>query len=148
MNPFYRRLVPGDAHLDAPRAWAVPLTQERGLPGAEGQLAVTHRGGARRSDEDGLDMGVGVALRMLERGFFGHQLAEMGFDVDRHVRIGALIDRHPRGRVGDEDVTYPILNARALDHLGHALGDVDELSPSRSPDLECQPAHVRESTSQ
>src|SRR5205814_879745 len=41
----------------------------------------------------------------------GHQLRELRLEIASHGRVGALVDGHPGGRVGDEDVADAVLDA-------------------------------------
>src|SRR5690348_17566817 len=100
-----------DSNLNASGAGAVPLAKEDRLPGPHRELAAADRGYARRADEHGLDVGIGVSLLVLERGLLRHQLAEVRLDVAGDGGVGPLVDGHPGRRVRDEDLTHAFFDA-------------------------------------
>src|SRR5580765_6445884 len=124
---------------DVAVAGAVELAEEDPLPASEAELAVVDRNEHLRPDQRTAHMGRRVrAVRVLDvlpRPAVIDDLLQRRLEVAGDEWVGALVDRHPGGRVRyvDERCRGAV---RPVERLLHLIGDVDELGLALGPDLD------------
>jgi len=106
---------------------AVELAKVDLLPSAEGQTSGADRDELRRPHEAGLDVRVGIALRVMKAGILRHKLAQVGEHVALHVRVRALVDGDARRGVRGINQQRALGHGRGGQSLGDLHGDVHEL---------------------
>ena len=120
-------VIGDDFYPDGALAWAVEFTEENSLPGAEREFAVFDECGLTRSGEDGLHVGIGVALGVLVRPCVGNQAIEDSFDVAGDVGIGVLVDDDSGGGVRNVDVADAAFHVGFADSLFDFARDINKL---------------------
>jgi len=121
-----------DQDLSRPRT--VKLAEENGLPRPENGPALFNEDGLRRPEKGGFDVGGGVSLRMPVTVGERDDPVQDGKDVSLNIRVGILIDRDRRGRVGHKEMADAVFDPRFPDCRRDTLRDVDHLAPGRRPD--------------
>src|SRR5262245_36094582 len=120
-------------------ARAVELAEEDPLPAAELELPVLERDEDLSADERRADVRRRVrpvrVLRVLPLPVLVHDLLEGVLEVLGDERVRVLVDRHPGGRVGDED-ERGARTVGAVQRLPHLLGDVHELGLAVGPEVD------------
>ena len=112
------------------------------MPRAEAQFSAPDWCCGGCTDQRGLDVRVGVALRMPITRIFADELSQLRFDVAGNVGIGALVDRHACGGVLHEYVADAFRHPRTLDQFIYLVSDVEQLHAQRGLDLKSYPPHV------
>ena len=135
-------MIGDDFYLDGALARAVEFAEEDSLPGAESEFAVIDEYDLARSGEDGLHVGIGVALGVLVRAFVGNEAIEDSFDIAGDVGIGVLVDGDPGGGVRNVDVADAAFHIGFADSLFDFAGDIDKLRAAIRFDAES--FHYRE----
>ncbi len=97
------------------------------MPGAESEFAVIDEYDLARSGEDGLHVGIGVALGVLVRAFVGNEAIEDSFDVAGDVGIGVLVDGDSGGGVRNIDVADAAFHIGFPDSLFDFAGYIHKL---------------------
>jgi hypothetical protein len=135
-------VIGDDFYLHGALARAVEFAEEDSLPGAQREFAVFDECGLTRSGEDGLHVGIGVALGVLVRAFVGNQAIEDSFDVAGNVGIGVLVDDDSGGGVRNVDVADAVLHGGFADSLFDFARDINKLRAAIRFDAES--FHYRE----
>ncbi len=81
-------------------------------------------------------MTVAVALAVAPASILGRDACKPLDQIAQYVRVGVLVDRDRRGRVGAEDKNRTLLRTRVCNALGDPAGDVDELLSARRSHIE------------
>ena len=79
-------------------------------------------------------MGGGVSLRMSVMVRERYDPVQGGKDVPLNVRVGILIDRDRRGRVGHKEMADSVFDSHFPDCRRDTPRDVNHLAPGRRPD--------------
>src|ERR1700674_2828040 len=129
MLPPWTPFLAKNRDLEAPLPGAVEVGEVDALPASQREPPVPHRQRLRRSDQRGLDVGRGGALRVPVDVLPWHECLERVEDVREGVGVGILIDENARRRVRHRDLAEAAFHAAFADHLLHPVRDLDRVRP-------------------